>query len=731
MFKEILKKAGLIKEKFFSGFTSSFMTGADLPAPNAKDYLNSFRASALVHSCTKKIGEKMSTIEFELYQLRGQTAREVEQHEILDLLTKPNPMMTGSQLQEITSIYLSLLGNCYWYKARNGQGKVIELWLMRPDLTTIIPGKDGNVAQYKFVAGSKQTIMPVEDVIHFKEPDPLSDYYGYSAVQSAMEVIRADVYAKKWNTKFFFNSARPDAILTTEQKIGKADREEIKEKWTNKYGGADNAHKVAVLSHGLDYKQISVTQKDMDFSNMRISNRDDVISALGVPKSILAITDDVSRANADAGIYVFLSENIRPKMEMVTDILNLFLVSEFGIDYLLLSLDPTPEDNTAKDDHYIKAHNKWLTTNEIRIEQGYDPIDGGDSIYQAMGLVVMGETVDTGDDNNSDDTKNMKKGFIKIGNKFSAKDFYLRKKEKRLQDIYKRALRGRKVLRLQEDLIKDITLEVTKNVTKALKDVKKKEQKALTKKQKDIIWKKFDERLKGWDKKFKKMAIGLFEAQQERALEKLKKLKIGKSVDADKLGLLDFKKEVKIFSKEALPMMTEILKEAGDLALEQVGKKSFKKEFEIADPVTVEWLKNKSITFAEEVNETTIDKLKNKLSAGILEGESIDELAKRVLAVYELRINSSSKTIARTEVLSANNAGTVFGYKQSGLVAKKEWLATRDSRTRDSHNSADGQVVAIDKKFSVNGEQLDFPGDPDASAGEIINCRCTTIPVIE
>lgn len=726
MFKEILRKVGLIREKFFSGFTSSFMTGSDLPAPTNKDYLNSFRASSLVHSCTKKIGEKMSTIEFELYQLRGQTAREVEQHEILDLLSKPNPMMTGSQLQEITAIYLSLIGNCYWYKARNAQGNVIELWLMRPDLTTVIPGKDGNVAQYKFVMGGKQVLFPAEDVIQFKEPDPLSDYYGYSAVQSAMEVIRADVYAKKWNTKFFFNSARPDAILTTEQKIGKADRDEIREKWSNKYGGADNAHKVAVLSHGLDYKQISVTQKDMDFANMRIANRDDVISALAVPKSILAITDDVSRANADAGIYVFLSENIRPKMEKMTDILNLFLVNEFGIDLILLSLDPTPDDNTAKDDHYVKAHNRWLTTNEIRIEQGYDPIDGGDSIYQGMGLVVMGETADTGE-NNTDDNKKTMNGIIKIGNKFSAKDFYLRKKEKKLQDIYKRAMRGRKILRLQEDLIKDVTIEVTKNITKALKDVKKKEVKELTKKQKDIIWKKFDERLKGWDKKFKKMTVGLFEAQQVRALEKLKKLKIGKSVNADKLGLLDFKKEVKIFSKEALPMMTEILKEAGDLALEQVGKKSIKKEFEISDPVTVDWLKNKSITFAEEVNETTIEKLKNKLSAGILEGESIDELAKRVLEVYELRINSSSKTIARTEVLSSNNAGTVFGYKQSGVVAKKEWLSTLDSRTRDSHSSMNGEVVLLNKNFS-NG--LEYPGDPNGDASDIINCRCTVIPVI-
>jgi len=713
--KDIIANVLSSSQKYF---TNSFITGMEVPSPSTKDYLESFRASSLIHSCTKKIGEKMSTINFELYQLRGLKAREIEQHELLDLLAKPNAMMTGSQLQEITSIYLSLLGNCYWYKARNGVGKVIELWLMRPDLTTVVPAADGSVKMYKFKLNGKETNYPAEDVIQFKEPDPLSDYYGYSAVQSAMEVIRADVYAKKWNTRFFYNSARPDAILTTEQKIGKADRDEIRDKWMRNYGGWENAHRVAVLSHGLDYKQISVSQKDMDFANMRIANRDDVLMALQVPKSVIGVTDDVNRASADAGIYVFLSETIKPKMEKITDVLNQTIVEDFGDDLLLLSIDPTPEDNASQDDHYVKAHNRWLTTNEIRIEQGYEPIEGGDYIYQLSG---GGEETD----------EDGEKFFVKIGNGFNAREYFDRKKEERLKQIYKRALRGRKILRIKEDIINKLTIDVSKTVKKIITENKILEEKKYTTDQKDVYWKAFDERLKGWESKWKKTVKGLFSQQKERALEALEKTNLGKKVKSSELDLLDFEKEVKIFIKKATPLIKSLVLEAGNLGLEQVGEKSIKKDFDIADPETAKWIELKAMKFGEEVNATTIKKLKATLAEGVLEGEGVAELKKRVVDLFEMWYAGRNKTIARTEVLSANNAGTVFGYKQSGVVKQKEWLATRDSRTRDSHSHVDGQVVAIGSKFKVDGEELEYPGDPNGSPEQIINCRCTVIPVVE
>ena len=76
-------------------------------------------------------------------------------------------------------------------------------------------------------------------------------------------------------------------------------------------------------------------------------------------------------------------------------------------------------------------------------------------------------------------------------------------------------------------------------------------------------------------------------------------------------------------------------------------------------------------------------------------------------------------------------------YARNDFVKKIEWLSAKDSFVRGTdphdqfdHVSADGQRVEIGRKFNVSGEPLAYPGDKSASAGNVINCRCTTIPVI-
>ena len=87
---------------------------------------------------------------------------------------------------------------------------------------------------------------------------------------------------------------------------------------------------------------------------------------------------------------------------------------------------------------------------------------------------------------------------------------------------------------------------------------------------------------------------------------------------------------------------------------------------------------------------------------------------------------SRAKMIARTETVGAANFGSQESYEQAG-VEEKEWLATLDDRVRDSHAALDGDVVGLNETFN-NG--LAYPGDPTGDAGEIINCRCTLVPVV-
>ena len=114
---------------------------------------------------------------------------------------------------------------------------------------------------------------------------------------------------------------------------------------------------------------------------------------------------------------------------------------------------------------------------------------------------------------------------------------------------------------------------------------------------------------------------------------------------------------------------------------------------------------------------------------GILQGESIPEIAERISNITQQEAKSTIR-YARTMTTGAENAGRTDSYKRAedmGIEMEQQWLATLDGRTRHSHRQMDGEHVPIGKKFS-NG--CKYPGDPDGPAAEIWNCRCTLIPML-
>lgn len=81
-------------------------------------------------------------------------------------------------------------------------------------------------------------------------------------------------------------------------------------------------------------------------------------------------------------------------------------------------------------------------------------------------------------------------------------------------------------------------------------------------------------------------------------------------------------------------------------------------------------------------------------------------------------------TIARTEVLTASNEGSLRGAKATGLPMTKTWLTRLDGRERDSHRAMNGTEIPIDQPFMFDNAQMQKPGDIGAPADEVVNCRC-------
>lgn len=132
------------------------------------------------------------------------------------------------------------------------------------------------------------------------------------------------------------------------------------------------------------------------------------------------------------------------------------------------------------------------------------------------------------------------------------------------------------------------------------------------------------------------------------------------------------------------------------------------------------------------ISADTRKQIMDVLEKGFTKGWSIDQMATS-LRSPEL-ILWRARMIARTEISKAQFYGTELGKRDSGYQTVTEWISVNDTRTRHSHKLMDGKKVKEGDKFKVpryrgkvliGYDLMNGPGDPDASAGNVINCRCT------
>ena len=120
-------------------------------------------------------------------------------------------------------------------------------------------------------------------------------------------------------------------------------------------------------------------------------------------------------------------------------------------------------------------------------------------------------------------------------------------------------------------------------------------------------------------------------------------------------------------------------------------------------------------------------RLNSEVLQGILQGDSIPKIAKRLERVENMNKNASIRT-ARTMVTSAENKGRMDMLEKAeseGIIFKKKWISTHDARTRDWHRELDGQLRDKDEPFENSVGKIMYPGDPSADAANVYSCRCT------
>lgn len=125
-----------------------------------------------------------------------------------------------------------------------------------------------------------------------------------------------------------------------------------------------------------------------------------------------------------------------------------------------------------------------------------------------------------------------------------------------------------------------------------------------------------------------------------------------------------------------------------------------------------------------------VDLLKRKITAqisrGVATGMSYSQMAQQLAGYTKIGYNNAVR-ITRTEghrIQQESTMDACYAARERGADVVKQWDATMDANTRESHQMVDGEIRALDEKFS-NG--LMYPGDPSGSAAEVINCRCVLL----
>lgn len=372
----------------------SFLFGNAAPDMKGAEYLGAYKG--WVYACVTAIAEEVATIDLQLQQLTSNGWVNVQNHIASSTLSDVNPFMSSSDLLVATQSYLELEGNAFWYLPKGKlTRKPAEIWPIDPSRVYVVKSGTNFIGGYA-VKNERGEDVPfsVDEIIHFKRFNPLNRYRGMGTVQAAALAIDIDTYSAQWNRNFFFNSALPSATLETEGTLTAEQYTRIKAEWESRYKGVDNAHKLAVLQGGLHFNPISISQKDMEFLEQRRLSRDEILSIFRVPKSVLGITEDVNRANAEATEYIFAKRVIRSRMQFIVDRLNEFYIPLFGEDQRKLRFtytEPVPKDRELTLKEYetgLRAG--YLTINEVRAEEGKKPVDGGDTVYLPVNLFPVG-----------------------------------------------------------------------------------------------------------------------------------------------------------------------------------------------------------------------------------------------------------------------------------------------------------------------------------------------------
>ena len=349
-----------------------------------------YRNNVIAHRSIRILAECAASVPFVLY--RGD--ERLNRHPMLDVLKRPNPSQSGKEFLESLFAFQQIAGNAYVEAVETATGAVGELYTLRPDRMTIVPGAKGWPARYDYQVGAAKHSFHVDaisgqsPILHLKTFHPQDDHYGLSPLEAAAYAIDIHNAAQGWNKALLDNAARPSGALVFDPKDGQSGSlsdeqfSRLKDELEENYQGAKNAGRPFLLEGGLKWQQVAMSPQDMEFIQSKHVSAREIALAFGVPPMILGIPGDNTYANYQEANRALWRLTLLPLIEKTLAALNGWLAPRFGDDLALkVDMDAIPALAVERETTWRRVNDaQFLTLNEKRQALGYEPVPGGDVV---------------------------------------------------------------------------------------------------------------------------------------------------------------------------------------------------------------------------------------------------------------------------------------------------------------------------------------------------------------
>ncbi|MDX1974456.1 MAG: phage portal protein [Rickettsiales bacterium] len=368
----------------------SYMIAPGQPVWMERDYAQFSREAyiknVIAHRAINLVASSAASVYFKLLSIGPRGGRkELLVHPVASMLQQPNPLQGMGDFFQALYQYRLISGNAFIQAVGPKDAAPTELHLLRPDRVAVIPGKGTLPAAYRYSVAQQAIDFPVDRytgrsrILHLKNFHPLSDWYGLSPVEAAAYSIDQHNQSGAWNQALMQNGARPSGALVVRgegsQTLSDDQYHRIKRQIDEEFSGPANAGRPLLLEGGLDWREMSLSPKDMDFIEAKHASARDIALAFGVPPQLLGIPGDNTYANLQEARLALWEQTVVPLLQATADALQSWLLPMFAANLELVpDLDAVTvlaTRNQAMWDRLEKA--SFLTDDEKRAAVGYPP----------------------------------------------------------------------------------------------------------------------------------------------------------------------------------------------------------------------------------------------------------------------------------------------------------------------------------------------------------------------